>query len=156
MGTKTIILLLLLMPSVFAECEHDAFTQRIFSQCKEDNNYCDDGENYLLDEDCEIDFLTIFEQMWFIRLILLLTVITLFMDKPAGPGLLIFFFALLVYNDAFYFDFGPEQPKEVYPCEISNIGACLIPSNPYIGWAIIILIAVILYFFHRRTKKFKY
>jgi len=148
-------LILLIVPVVLADSCYDelTFTKRLFSDCKLDNGECDDGEHLLVDKDCNIDFRTLFNQMWFLRIFLLVTVVYLLLDKSQGTVMAYIMFALFVYNGALPMKV-KEVPNVTYDCTLSNVGACLYPSKPYIGWVVVgvVIFLIAKYFLSRKRK----
>jgi len=106
MNTKGIMLLFLLVipaPAIFAYEDETPFLQRMLNGEKNpDNGICDDGENYLLDDDCNHFMLNeIFYSMWFIRLLILASLLLFIAKHPYFPVVSLLIMALLVMNNAF-------------------------------------------------------
>lgn len=143
---KAIILIsLLLIPMVYAECNETDIYNRVRSDCKLDNGICDDGENFLLDADCKLDK-DILSAVWLVRLFLLVALFMLITKNKYFVLVLLIIAVLVVYNMP---TIEPEPIQETKACQwddyLSNPGKCLWPSNPIVGWVIIGIIAVFIW-----------
>ena len=84
-----------------------SFIERLVSTCKIANNsICDDGENILLDRDCDVIFKdsskdSIIYTMWIIRLTLIIGILLFIIKNPNWIIAVIFLIALLILNGAF-------------------------------------------------------
>lgn len=77
------------------------FFKRLFSGCTVKNNdICDDGEWYLVHTDCELDNVLFFS-MWFLRVILTLSILFLVRDNKFFPVIAVFLLILFYLNGAF-------------------------------------------------------
>lgn len=86
-------------------CNTTNILQRVFFGCRLEDGVCNDGENLLIDKDCQFNMndltsLTILNTMWFIRLMLLLAAIMFFRKSTLFPLIVIIIMALLVMNGA--------------------------------------------------------
>lgn len=152
-------LLLLLLPLVSAEegvVEESVF-DRIVSKDKDpDNGICDDGENFILDDDCTFSFQLlakgeIFEYMWFLRLMLLLTILLIYFQKTDYYAFsLVVTSALLVYHGLFGIS-QPPNPSNTY--SITSLGNTIFPNSPVLGWIMVGLLFIFVYrFVHMETE----
>ncbi len=123
------------------------FIKRLFSTCKvPDNDICDDGEWFLIDDDCELDN-TMFFSMWFLRILLILSIIFLLRNNKYLPTIIIVLVILFYINGAFS-GVLPEAPlietreicTEESPisillstCKIENNGVCDYGEYPLIN-----------------------
>ena len=151
--------------SMIEQCGNATFLARLFSKCRiEGNGICDDGENFLADRECMFDLrdvkeLNILRVMWFLRFILIITIILLFMNSKQFPLATAFLLFLFAFNGAF-----TSQQHDMSRCSnvglIMNAGYCATPSNPLFGWAIVftILALFIIYFSegHRKAVQTDY
>lgn len=136
-------MLLLVIPITLAdECPvKDSFTYRLLDTCTiEGNGVCEDGENIFLNEDCKFKFDELFTTMWFVRLVLIMAIISIVFDSPTRWYVFGLFIVLCISNGAI-----PVSEREVVgvpvgACSISNAGGCLLPHYPIIGWLIIVVI----------------
>ena len=140
-----ISIIFLIIPSIYAECNSDNFYNKIQSTCREDNGICDDGENFS-DSDCKITAesfrsFSILKQAWFLRLYILISFILFILRRELWPVLIIILLVIFIYNSPV------EDPsienKDTENChweDFTNPGKCLWPSNPYIGYGIIVFI----------------
>ncbi|MBU0907634.1 MAG: LamG domain-containing protein, partial [Nanoarchaeota archaeon] len=127
--------------------------QRVTSDCKINNGECDDGENPLFDKDCtvtleDVSSGVIFYSMWFLRLILIIAFIVFFKKKEFFPFMVIIIVALLIMNGAIGTSITKldkpilEETTATPECNgvnfLRNIGACIWPSKPMIGWTIVV------------------
>lgn len=78
-----------------------SFIKRLFSTCRVPNNdICDDGEWFLVDKDCELDN-TMFFSMWFLRVLIILSIILLMKNHKYFPVSIIIILLLFYINGAF-------------------------------------------------------
>ena len=79
------ILLFLMFNIVFATCQNaDNYFDSLTNFCQDpNNNFCDDGEIIIIHKDCELDLkeLTVFEQAWFYKLLVILFLLFMFKHK---------------------------------------------------------------------------
>lgn len=122
----------------------------------EGNNICDDGENLWLDKDCQFYFNNFIEQMWFIRIVGIVSIILILMKHRAFPFAVLLFVTLLFYNGLGAGDATINQDVQTSNIDcmgmdlLKNLPNCLWRSNPVIGWMIII--AVVGYILYRILK----
>lgn len=94
-----LIIFILLLTSVYAECPETNVFKRLISNCKTpDNGICEDNEYVLKDKDCSIltdgKFRSFIFDMWFLKLLLFIGIIMYFKKNPNYS--LVLFIALLI------------------------------------------------------------
>lgn len=137
-----------------------SFPLRIISRCEYINGECDDGENFLLDAECPVDWPLvrsgdILKQMWFVRLFLILSIFLLFRDSKKYPLVVAVSLALFIYNHAFV---RPGEIIDQMRCTdinfFMNAGDCIMPSNPMFGWIVMLsIIALLVLSVHKTPSK---
>ncbi|MBU0959879.1 MAG: LamG domain-containing protein, partial [Nanoarchaeota archaeon] len=134
--------------------EEILFLQRLFHGEKNpDNGICDDGENYLIDDDCEFiaeSFMsgTIFFTMWFIRFALFATVFLFLMGSNVFPAGVMLVAGLFTINNAFGIMKAPAIAAEcgTFTGFFKDFGTCIWPTYPLVGWAIgLVILCVVMY-----------
>lgn len=130
--------------TVSTSCNKTTYFQKIVSSCKNPNDVCEYGENLGLDKDCKFDANTAIYQFWFVRLMILLSIIFFFINKPNFAIMAILVAAALVmYNVSLMSDIPvtlDKQPQTIEKCTLKNIGSCLTPTQPLLGWFIVLLL----------------
>jgi len=141
-----VLVFLLAIPSVMAENNVQLVFDRMFLTESNINGICEDGENLIIDKDCNptLNDLTsgsIFGLMWFFRLVLIITAILYFKESQFFPLSAILSFALFIYHGAF----GVSQSitKPGVDCSVFNIGHCFFPQNAFFGWILVILVILL-------------
>jgi len=141
---------------------NENFLNRLTSNCKVPDNFeCDDGENFLLDNDCKVSINTIkegdlFRNMWFLRFVLFFSIFLLARDSKRYPLIIITLILLFVYNGAFI---KPGAEYNQMACMdvnfLINTGYCIMPDKPVLGWiiAFTMIITLISYFIEARQAK---
>lgn len=152
---RWLVLLILVIPSVYAECYHDNFIDRVVSNCKDSSNdICDDGENFLLDQDCRLKGNWI-GTMWFMRLMVIIALLLYINKSQHFFPLAIMVFLLAVYNGAIPYEPAEEKVIPEYNCTgvdyAKNVGTCIWPSRPMFGW--VIVTGVVLYILHKLFRR---
>lgn len=144
------------------------FFKRLLSTCKvKDNNICDDGEWFLMDKDCQLDN-QLFFSMWFLRIILIITILLLAKNHKYFPVLAIVLVLLFFINGAFTSqsdsaneflqNFMGKIPtiSETLSCRGSdylfNFGSCIAPDYPTLGWTLGLIIILFAYFTFKKLK----
>ncbi len=88
--------------NVLNACPTDtSFIKRLVSTCRLSEGECNDGEWLILDRDCKLDE-TIFYQMWFIRILLLVSLVLFVKKNKYFPISVLFLIALFFINGALY------------------------------------------------------
>jgi hypothetical protein len=152
-----------------SECIATSFSDKLFSKCKiEDNGICEDGENFLIDDDCrpslsDITDGSIFKAMWFIRAILLLGIFLLFKKDKNFPLVVILLISLLVLNGAFGYlnnesthdeDIDASPSADVSSSEVGNRWVdYLTKQNAALGVALGVLAAWFLFSYLPNRKR---
>jgi len=128
-------------------CEDDGFIERAFSSCQvPDDGVCDDGENLLLDKDCTIDLREIstgrtFQTMWFMRLLLIISVLLFVKGSKAFPYVVAGTVGLIFYNGAF--TQGLSLGRDCMDVNfLLNAGYCVMPGQPLLGWGLLFALGV--------------
>jgi len=139
------------------------FMNRLFSQCKiPENEICDNGENFLVDDDCEVTLGdvrsgSVFRQMWLLRFLLILAVYFLVRDNESFPLIVSSLLLLFIYNGAFIpsgYEIEPGMCMDVN--FFRNIGYCAMPHNLVAGWLLSIgMVALLISHFFIQEKKVK-
>ena len=135
--------------------ESETFLNRLTSKCKiPDNLVCEDGENFILDNDCKVNINNLkagdlFKSMWFLRFVLFFSIFLLARDSKRYPLIIIMLIILFVYNGAFI---RPGAEYDQMACMdinfLINTGYCIMPEKPILGWliAFTMVITLISYF----------
>lgn len=146
-------------------CPQDAtFIQRLTSQCIiPNNNNCDDGEYLLFHSDCRTSLAMfadgeVFQQMWFLRYFLILSIFLLFKDSKKYPLVVATTLVLFIFNHAFV---RPGYVLDEMQClDVNffiNAGYCIMPTYPMFGWVIMLSIIALfityIFYFKDRKKK---
>lgn len=119
-------------------------TQRIFSNEKiVGNNFCDDGENLFLDNDCSLSFdlITsgqIMYQMWFLRLILIACLFLFITKSKYFPFSVISFITLFAVNSSNGMSFFSNMPQ---------LSSFLFEGNKQFDLLIIIVLIIITFYY---------
>jgi hypothetical protein len=124
-------------------CVDDTFMDRLFSKCKIPNNdVCDDGENFLVDKECNMSLLNLkdlefLKTMWFVRYFFIFLLFLFFKESPRFPPFVLAFIMLMIYNGAFSF---PGRGYNEAACMdvnfLVNAGYCIMPESPVFGWLV--------------------
>ena len=158
-----LFLLLFLVPTALAiegSCQDKSFLERLFAspfqECHTANNLvCEDGENYLLDDDCTVTLRGVVDgsvlvQMWFLRVVLLILLVLFIRGSPAFPYGVIASLMLLVNAGAFSKGL-VVGTSCMGPNFVLNAGFCVLPERPLLGWVIVLV--VVLWLFSRHNRK---
>ena len=166
----------LLGNKIVPECiTEPPFINRLLKGCSiENNSVCEDGENLLIDDDCKpyMDDLKsgkIFTYMWFIRLMLLLSLVMFLRKYPNFPVIVLFIIILLAANGAFgnlssSLTDSEDNRTMINETEAENIekpnllkedfkdfGGLIMPNHPYLGGiALIVLFYIFIIFIPSR------
>lgn len=143
--TISVLMLLVMLQGAVAT----DFLGKVLSKDKvPDNSVCDDGEYVFIDSDCKLDQNAL-SSVWLIRLVLVLLIFSLVKSSKYTSGLVIAFVALFAYNNGMG-AMTSEPVTQQNICNVTHLGNCLFPSNPFIGW---ILILAIIYIIFRVNKQ---
>jgi len=136
--------------------EKQTFTERLFSKCKiPDNGICEDGETLLVDEDCiitkaNISSGKIFESMWLLRFMILLSIFLLAINHKGVLLSTIIVGLLFLYNGAIVQAIPVPEPDII--CNVTNLGQCFFGKYPILGWALVGL-SIVFLFHIAKTKR---
>ena len=137
-----IIIFLLLIPASMAEPN---ILDRLTFKEANNNGVCEDGENLLINKDCNLTLEdvtagNIFGYMWFFRLVVLAAIILYIKKSRLLPLSIILLFGLFVYHGGIRASIPLSKPG--VECSAFNLGHCFFPENPFFGWVMVILTVV--------------
>jgi len=150
------LLFFLFIPIVSAQAGFSDLLGQLTDQDKNfDNGICDAAENWPFDTDCALsqeDVTTgeVFGLAWVLRLFILLSVFFIISNHGYGTFFVIVTFGIAVFQGAF--GIVEKTSLTSVGCNVGDLGACLFPNSPTLGWVLWALIIIIIYRIMRKGK----
>lgn len=153
------IVFFMLIP--FSLAEEQSFFKRLVTIEDNPNGICEESENLYFNQDCTLNIDSIFRfeflnYMWFLRLIIILAFMFYFFKPEWFPVMVVLVLILMVLNGAFGYEQVEIAKVDKLSCEkmdfFVNLGGCIWPSSPMIGWGIVITLGLLIIYTFGKDK----